>query len=555
MSALDNLWSKHGFLSFPIDCDAVLKHLKQDMRDDWFADVLGYRDLFAQKADLQKVLAELLAEGNGQYLGEQRQLCDVPKKGLGLRYALETDFYDRFVYQAICSFLIKYYDPLLSTRVFGHRWNPRDKNGRYLFKSRIELWQTFEGITYASLAGEEVLLATDLINYFENISIEMIKEAFLSKIPSINASGQEKLQIRNSVLTLCALLERWSYSDRHGLPQNRDASSFIANVVLSGVDHKMVELGYDYFRYVDDIRIVCSDSRRARKALSELIAQLRVVGMNINSSKTAILEAVEDERVSEFFPAVDSRTLAIDGMWKSRSRRVIARSVPLVCKMISELIEAGDSQSRQFRFAVNRMKILLESDIFIASSSAASGLVALVLDALETQAVSTDQFCRILSLLDMSPQELRRVEAFLLDSVVSIHSWQNYHLWMLLALKKYESDAIIDLARRKVSAHIRSPEVPAIFVYLSVVGKGEDVLEEAILSFASDWPFQHQRYLLLATKDFGRESLSLIYGKVGVRFRGTVRRARSHIQEAGTLVRLPEALSLLSIYDEISVYD
>lgn len=546
-----------GFLSFPIDQDAVLKHLNQDMRDDWFSDVLAYRDLFEKKNSLQEILAELLSEGNGQYAGVMRTLCDVPKKGLGLRYALETDFYDRFVYQAICTFLIKYYDPLLSARIFGHRWQGPScgtSGEKRLFKSRIELWQTFEGVTHASMVDGKVILVTDLINYFENISIESIREAFISKLPVIKAGGQEKLQIRNAIQTLCSLLEKWSYSDRHGLPQNRDASSFIANVVLSEVDHRMVSMGYDYFRYVDDIRIVCPDERRARKAVADLISELRTVGMNINSSKTAIVKC-GDEIVPDFFPLADSRSAAIDAMWKSRSRRVISRSVPLVFGMIADLIRTGDTQSRQFRFAVNRLKILLDSAMFIGESDVAEELVGLIIDSLEGQAVSTDQFCRVLSFLAISEENFHRIERFMLDSVISIHSWQNYHIWMLLALKEYKSDAIVRLAERKIHDDLASPEIPAIFVYLASVREGGAALRYAIQNFSSEWSYQHQRYLLLATREFDKGELKPLFGIIGIRVKGTALRARSYVPKQGSLVCIPRSTNLASFYDEINVYD
>ncbi|NIJ86279.1 hypothetical protein FHY35_003323 [Xanthomonas arboricola] len=544
-----------GLLSFPIDCGLVLKHLNQDMRDDWFTDVIGYRDLFSKKDDLQNVLSRLLEEGNGQYPGVSRNLCDIPKKGLGLRYALETDFYDRFIYQAICSFLIKYYDPILSNRVFGHRWNSPSGRSKCLFKSRIGLWQTFEGITYASLVNENTLVVTDLINYFENISINSIRIAFLSKLSEVKANGYEKLQIRNAIKTMCLLLEKWSYSERHGLPQNRDCSSFIANVVLSDVDHKMVEMGHDYFRYVDDIRIVCADKRRARKAISDLISQLRTVGMNINSAKTAILETPQDEQVANFFPAIDSRTIAIDGMWKSKSRRVIARSVPLVCKMLAELVASSDTQSRQFRFAVNRLKILLEAGLFLSKSDASAELAGLIISALDSQPASTDQFCRILSLIEFPETEIQRIERYLIDSVISIHPWQNYHLWILLAFKNYKSEALVSLAEARITNNSMSAEVPAIFAYLASVDKDSNSLKYAATILNPDWPFQHQRYLLLSTRNFDKEFLQPLFGKIGIRFKGTAARAKSHLSEGGSIVRLPEASNILKIYDEISVYD
>ena len=80
-----------GLLAFPIDIDAVLQHLLQDMRDDWFVDPIQHRDLFTNKDQLRHVLHELLLEGNGQYKGAQRCIYDIPKKGLGIRYSLETE--------------------------------------------------------------------------------------------------------------------------------------------------------------------------------------------------------------------------------------------------------------------------------------------------------------------------------------------------------------------------------------------------------------------------------------------------------------------------------
>lgn len=553
---MDGAWGSEGVLSFPIDCDAVLKHLKQDMRDDWFCDVLFYKDLFANKSDLQQVVTAILEEGNGQYVGLERRIYDIPKKGLGIRYSLETDFYDRFVYQAICTFLIDYYDPLLSHRVFGHRFNSRSRNNRYLFKNRIELWRTFEGVTYTAIKNKQALLATDLINYFENISVELVRSAFLSKLGLLSANGKEKLRIRNAVETLCALLARWGYSERHGLPQNRDASSFVANVVLSDVDHKMSEMGYDYYRYVDDIRIICDDPKHARKALTDLVGQLRTVGMNVNSAKTDILTCESDsQRVADFFPASDDRSMAIDNMWRSRSRRVIARSVAPICEMLTELIGNRETQTRQFRFAVNRLKTLLESGVFDAGLDLAVPLIDLIIDSLETQAVSTDQFCRILAIFDISEQAFSRLEAFLSDASRSIHSWQNYQLWLLLAKKRLESEVLVGVAVRKLDANILAPEVPAIFVYLKSINKEDPHLLDRISRYSEDWPYQHQRYFLLATKDFGRDVLKPIIGRLGVRIKGTVRRASSHLPDDGGIVGTPENSDVLSIYDHISPYD
>ncbi len=541
-------------LAFPIDVSTVLKHLHRDMRDDWFEDALQHRDLFASQQALKDVLHEVLLEGNGRYSPSKRNVCDIPKKGLGVRYALETDFYDRFIYQAICSYLIPFYDPLLSPRVLGHRYDNRKRSEKDLFKGRIELWQTFEGVTKTALKNNQALFATDLINYFENITTDSIRAGFEVLIPQIKASGPEKVLIRNSINTLCELMANWGYSERHGLPQNRDASSFVANVVLNAVDQEMVRQGFDYYRYVDDIRIICDTKRSARHAATTLIGQLRTVGMNINSAKTKILTADSPaDDISEFFPGSDDRTLTIDSMWRSKSRRVIIRSTKYIFQLLQECIDSKQTQSRQFRFAVNRLIRIVEAGIFDVQDEIATRLKALLIESLEDHAVSTDQYCRLLCTLGLSPEELEKVEQFLCDHERSIHSWQNYHLWLVLAREKYKTDHLLSLAKQRIANNVLCPEVAAIFIYLRCVGEAS-FLEGIATSFRSTWPYYHQRNFLLATSESDRALIKPVVAHLGPKLKGTVTRARSHFLNDTPLVER-ERTPLLKLYDELNPYD
>ena len=162
-----------NLLAFPIDVQATLKHLRQDIKDDWFYDAVRYEDLLSDKKSLKEIFSTNLSVNHGEYKTGHKATYDVPKSSLGLRYTLELDFYDRFLYQAICTYLIPFFDPLLSSRVFSHRYNKYGKK-KYLFKHRIGLWNTFENISYSALVDDKTLLITDLLNYFEQISIDAI---------------------------------------------------------------------------------------------------------------------------------------------------------------------------------------------------------------------------------------------------------------------------------------------------------------------------------------------------------------------------------------------
>lgn len=549
-----NTFKVEQLLTFPIDTNATLKHLRQDMKDDWFYDAIRYEDLLSNKTDLQRVLAENLNINHGNYKSGDKAIYDVPKRALGLRYTLETDFYDRFLYQAICTFLMPYFDPLLSNRVFSHRYN-KYGNSKYLFKHRIELWNTFENISYVSLIDDKTLLITDLLNYFEQINIESIESSFIRMIADLNVSGAEKNTIRSAISTLKVLLEKWCYNDKHGLPQNRDASSFIANVVLDSVDKKMVKKGYDYFRYVDDIRIICNDEMEARRALNDLIFELRKLGLNINSKKTEILNKHSGNK-EDFFPSKDDTMTLIDTMWRSKSKKVIARSIPILFEFLKNQIDEGKTQSRPFRYCINRFKTLISSNLFEAKSVLAREIADTLIGELGKQPVSTDQFCKLLMDLDLSNEQNKVISNYIVNENVAIYGWQNYNLILLMAHNKYFDDNLIDFCKLKIEKKIKSPETPACFIYLASIGLQNEV-EKFIDSFDNTWPYQHQRYFLIALQDTSPKKLQPMFGKVGYRLKGTVKRLKENKLFKGESIYLKDFNSTLiqEIYHEISPYE
>lgn len=542
-------------LAFPIDVRAVLKHLRQDMRDDWFVDALEYSEIFDAPNDLLAVVQTILHENNGQYQSGGRFAYDIPKTNLGLRYALETDFYDRFMYQAIASYLMPFYDSLLSNRVLGHRFNPERKSEKYIFKHRIDLWNTFQGITKTALEADGTLLVTDLINYFENITVDSIISALIDNLPNIEATGIEKNRIRNAIHTLEHLLDKWCYSQRHGLPQNRDASSFLANIVLNKVDRKMVEKGYDYFRYVDDIRVICNDENEAKQALNYLISELRSIGLNINSSKTKILtKQTPPDQIQDFFPSYDDRILAIDNMWKSRSRRVIARSIPLIHQLLRDLVDNDQSQSRQFRFCINRLQTMIQQGVFDCASILTPAVEDILLNQLQKQPASTDFFCKIVSSMNPKSKIFSEVEKFLLDPSLSIHSWQNFNLWTLLASSGYESAKLIERAKSQIVKDFFAADVPAMFLYLGTLGRNTEIAE-IIPNFSTDWSYQHRRMFLIAAQNVDEELLKPLVEKLGIRLQGTLRRIRANKEITNQFYHRTKPGNILDVFNQISPYD
>ena len=547
-------WLNGQALGFPVQFDLVLKHLRQDMRDDWYFDCLQYDDLFKHPAEAKRIIISLLQEWNGVYRGTRSVVRNIPKKGYGERYGLETDFFDRFVYQAICSFLIPFYDPLLGHRVLSYRYDPAPLDAKYLFKNKIDRWFTFEGVTLTFRRSGRHLLVTDLSNFFENVSRAQIVDALENAVPDLVATGPEKLQIRNAIATLDRLLTQWTFSRDHGLPQNRDASSFLSNILLSSVDREMTRRGYDYYRYVDDIRVIADSELHARRALQDLIRQLRTVGLNINANKTEILAPdVPSVKIAEYFPSQDSSTIAINQMWQSRSRRIVTRSVTYIFDILSRCIATGDSQTRTFRFAVNRVAKIVESGLFDVGEALSINLLDTLSRSLSEHAVTTDQFCRLRATLDRDGRCLPALEAFLLEEDGAIHDWQNYNIWMLLAVRRHRSDELVALADRKLREDVKSGEAAAIFIWLRCVE--ERALIERCVGEFSSLPYQNARYLLIASSVLDEEALRPLYGHVPTSLQETSRRAERHCNEDGLPFAVRESTDLLNLVNEVSGYD
>lgn len=547
-------WLNGQALGFPVQFDLVLKHLRQDMRDDWYFDCLQYDDLFKDPAEAKRIIISLLQEWNGVYKGTRSVVRNIPKKGYGERYGLETDFFDRFVYQAICSFLIPFYDPLLGHRVLSYRYEPAPLDPKYLFKNKIDRWFTFEGVTLTFRRSGRHLLVTDLSNFFENVSRVQIIDALEKGVPHVVATGPEKLQIRNAIATLDRLLSQWTFSRDHGLPQNRDASAFLSNILLSFVDQAMAKKGYDYYRYVDDIRVIADSELHARRALQDLIRELRKVGLNINANKTEILAPdVTGAKLAEFFPSQDSSTIAINQMWQSRSRRIVTRSVTYIFEILSRCIKEGNSQTRTFRFAVNRVAKIVESGLFDVGDTLSVDLLDTLSRSLSEHAVTTDQYCRLIATLDRDGRCLPALESFLLAEDGAIHDWQNYNIWMLLAVRKHRSNELVALADRKLREDIKSGEAAAILIWLRCVDE-KALIKKCIEQFDT-LPYQNARYFLIASSVLDEDALRPLYGHVPICLKGTSVRAERHRNADGLPFAVRESTDLLNLVDEVSGYD
>jgi hypothetical protein len=488
-----------------IDEQLVLKQLRQDLKDDFFPDPRKFDDVF-NKPLVRQILSDNFETNHGVYRPGERYPLNVPKSNFTLRSALETSITDRVMYHALGAALVPLFDPLMPWQVFSHRYNDGAKAERYLFRPGVQSWVSFVEVVRSTLTPDPeqppafALLSTDLTNYFDNIDISRLKGSLEALLPEIIATAELKADARVRISTLFECLDAWCYEPGFGLPQNRDASSFLANVYMLAVDRAMLGKGYQYFRYMDDIKIVCDDIYDARRSLKDLSIELRKLGLHVNSKKTVICEQGDAAAIDKCLDTMNPELLELDAIWKTKKPRVISRSFPALRDLTIKLLESNSVDTREFRFCIARLEALALCQEYSPPAAYFAEITPLILEALSRFPAATDQLVKYIRAVPTSDEDLRRVGEHLMDAKRSIYTWQNYRLWILLGQKSYREPALVEFATQIVEEAADGPTRCGATMYLGATGN----LAERVLiahNFHSLNTFMGQRNALIAIQE------------------------------------------------------
>lgn len=482
-----------------LDLKIIAHQLKNDLRDDWFPDPLNFGDMLAAEA-LRSVIDANIAANGGRYIPGRRSLFNIPKSGFTLRYALETGLADRVLYQGLAAELLPLYDKLIPWNSFSHRFDyERERSSeRYTFKHGIESWKHFVGSARSALSPSSYLVSTDIANFFEHIQLSRLKERMAELVPLVATSSEEVQQLEAKRELLFEFLVHWSYEEGRGLPQNRDASSFLANLYMRDIDIAMRNAGYEssYFRYMDDIKIVCEDEFQARKALKQLTVCLRELGLTLNSRKTVIVPAADIKTIDECLDGGSDSIQQIDVLWRKRTRGAIFTLWPSLRKRTLELIAEGQVDGKEFRYCIKRISLLARFKELYFPPSLYASVTAAISSAVATHPASTDQYVEYLSSVDVTVAELAPLIDYLVDPEKSIYTWQNYRLWILLAEKKIITESLRLAALNALSGN-DTPARAGASIYLGATGcnEGKGVLMRGFGQLSS---FIGQRSAIIA---------------------------------------------------------
>jgi hypothetical protein len=480
----------------------LYRHLRSDLRDDWFPDPLGYADMIDHGV-VREVISKNFEAHHGEYVPSLREIYNIPKDGFTLRYALETGLSDRALYHGLTAFIVPYVDPLIPWYVFSHRYdrNRERSRDRSLFRSGIPSWRDFTHAVQSTVSSDKWLLSTDLSNYFEHIDLTILKQDILALVAEVSANFREKSKIRAHVELLFGYLRSWSFDQRRGLPQNRDASSFLANVYMRRVDRAMNDLGYSdrYFRYMDDIKVVCHNEFEARLALKQLSLQLREIGLSINSRKTEIVPGADADRVSKCIDSSPEDVSRLDALWSTKTRQTIRQFLPLLKQTIFGLIERKEFGSRSFRYCIRRLAHMVSAADYIVPRSYYEDVTRAIISAIRSHPACSDQYIAYLEAVETRDEDMESILDFVADDGSAIYSWQNYRLWLLLARKGFTGDHAVRHARRRLKERDDATRAGATIYLGSVGGVGDR--NEVAAEFRSLASFMGQRAALIAVHE------------------------------------------------------
>ena len=302
------------------------EYAKIDIRDDFMFDIINYEDI---KLNIELVITSLYTKiRDNQYYPAPIIKISVPKNDHSVRPGTVIPVVDLIILYSIAQQLAPFLDNLLSDSAYAYRFNPKaNKSKEPLFKGKAKLhnkeldentktdnnledetavevgfpsgwfenWKSFHESSKLASKEYQHVAVTDITAYFENISLDLLREILKEKL-----NNDEHFSL---IDRLFRLLEYWDWNPTGnlprgiGLPQGNDISSFLSNIYLMTLDKEMIKIVLGdiskYGRYVDDVKIFTSDKDEARLALVKLEEVLRGLNLNIQSAKTYIRPAKE----------------------------------------------------------------------------------------------------------------------------------------------------------------------------------------------------------------------------------------------------------------------
>ena len=240
---------------------------------------------------------------------------------------------DQIVYQAFANKLADQMqvDKVVNRykkRVFGNLYN--GKGNQFFFMDWESSFKAYtRAIFQAYDNGNNYIASFDLTACYDSINHRLIRDILIHYHFSENCADY-----------LIRLLEKWCSSDSKyligvGIPQGPQASGVFAEAILGEYDDFLEKLqkfhSFEFFRYVDDIRILAKDEETVKLVLFLLDLKSKELGLFPQSSKITAHKIVDiSEEVKQIskplFEEDDEETVKAEKASKALTKLVKQKS-------------------------------------------------------------------------------------------------------------------------------------------------------------------------------------------------------------------------------------
>jgi len=463
-----------------LDLELARKRLQTDIRDDWYYDPLKYIDLLNQDFIFAQLSPFL---GEKKYQAHLAENFYVPKKQFTLRLALVSPLVDRLLFMAAVGTLAEKLDGALIERVYSARYNKFSSSS--LILPGVEQWKKMKyKLADVAIETDEngkfrfgCLIKIDLLNFYDNIN----KKLLLKKIERVCNTTNEI----SAASLLQDILSRITDKDV-GLPQNSDASSLLASFYLNQVDNFMQNHAIEYYRFMDDIRIFCSDKFEARKILQTFELELRRCYLSINSQKTEILQFTENEEIQPGEFRRDDMVVdfnidisRISCYRTSDKQQYLNEAFHGAIALLEKNLHANnkehnDEKDRLINYAFNTLAMLAVKKIEIDNRTILADALKTAIQRLKDRPWITSEICKLLSLmpeLNLADPDYSPLMEIVLEDKYNTYSFQTYQLWLLFAKHKCNNTSLRLFATKSIEKNddTNLPVIAAMVIYMCSV--------------------------------------------------------------------------------------
>lgn len=336
---------------------------RDDSRSDFVPEPFRYSDFAFHLEDHLEGIAEDLARE--AYHPRPLMIIDVPKSTLSVRPGSVLSIEDKIVLFAISCLIAPQVDKKIPKNVYSWRVKKKEDK-RSLFHNHEILkfpflkhrtiqrkvtfiepwyarWPEFEEASKYVFEeeGYDFLVVSDIAAYFENIDHLILCDILMHCLPK-----QHRI-----IYFLMRLLEYWTWPTTHGvrapqgLPQGNGVSSFLANAYLLPLDEAMTKFAsrrdIKYIRYMDDVRVFAKDYTTAIESLFLMNEKLRELRLNIQASKTRVIEGTEIgelffdtrfEKVNEVIKEIQKKAAGITQLERQQFADSLRQQLKLIKK-------------------------------------------------------------------------------------------------------------------------------------------------------------------------------------------------------------------------------